>query len=156
MTTRRLLEGWLIAIAAALALAACASTPQASLEADQRAKEFEAHPSASTIYVYRSEFNDLEEHTVLYMDGRLIGSTLPGTFFRIHAVPGRHVLHGIGQDIGSIALDTMAGELYFVSLDVIGGHSHFQRVSSAIGETRVRACCAMLERWAPGQRPLLR
>ena len=46
------------------------------------------------------------------MDGRLIGATLPGTFFRINAVPGHHVLHGTGVDVGSIALDTMAGELY--------------------------------------------
>ncbi len=153
---RRLVDGWLIAIAAALVLAACASTPQASLEADQRAKEFHTHPNAATIYVYRSEFNHIEEDSVLFMNGRLIGATLPGTFFRIDAVPGRHVLHGIGPDMGSIALDTMAGELYFVSLDVIGGHSHFQRVPTTVGEQRVRACCAMLERWAPGQRPLLR
>jgi hypothetical protein len=141
---------------AALAVAACTSTPQASLEADLRAKEFETHPGAATIYVYRSEFNHLEEESVLFMDGRLIGATLPGTFFRIDAVPGHHVLHGTGVDVGSIALDTIAGELYFVSLDVIAGHSRFERVPPQIGESRVRACCAMLERWSPGQRPLFR
>lgn len=147
---------WLVALAAALVLTACASTPQASREAELRAKEFHTHPSAATIYVYRSEFNYLEEESVLYMDGRLIGATLPGTFFRIDAVPGHHVLHGTGIDVGNIALDTMAGELYFVSLDVIAGHSRFQRVPQPLGEDRVRACCAMLERWAPGQRPLFR
>lgn len=156
MRFRRPGDGWLMAAVAALALTACASTPEASLEADQRAKEFESHPSASSIYVYRSEFNHLEEHTVLYMDGRLIGATVPGTFFRIDAVPGRHVLHGMGSDIGTIALDTTAGELYFVSLDVIAGHSRFQHVPPAMGQKRVRACCALLERWAPGQRPFLR
>jgi hypothetical protein len=148
--------GWLAALAASLALAACASTPQASREADLRAKEFETHPSASTIYVYRSEFNRFDDDSVLYIDGRLIGATLPGTFFRIHAVPGHHVLHGTGVDMGNISLDTAAGELYFVSLDVIGGQSHFALVPDRVGESRVRACCAMLENWAPGQRPLLR
>ena len=148
--------GWLIVLGAALILAGCASTPEASREADVEAKEFHTHPSASTIYVYRSEFNDLEDHNVLYMDGRLIGATLPGTFFRIDAVGGRHVLHGMGADMGSIALDTMAGELYFVSLDVIAGHSRFTIVPPPVAKQRVRACCALLERWAPGQRPLLR
>jgi hypothetical protein len=143
-------------VAALLLLAACASTPQASREDDVRAKEFEAHPSASTIYVYRSEFDSVDENSVLYMDGRLIGATLPGTFFRIYAVPGHHVLHGIAADLGQLALDTMAGELYFVSLAVVGGHSRFQAVSEQVGQQRVRACCAMLENWAPGQRPLLR
>ena len=147
---------WLTATAAAALLAACTSTPQASLEEDARAKEFYTHPNAATIYAYRSEFNQLEADSVLFMDGRLIGSTLPGAYFRIDAVPGRHVLHGMGPDVGSIALDARPGELYFLSLDVIGGHTHFRLVSPAIGEKRIRACCALLENWAPGQRPLLR
>jgi hypothetical protein len=147
---------WFAAIAAALLLVGCASTPQASREADERAKEFQTHPNAATIYVYRSEFSHWEEDSVLFMDGRIVGATLPGTFFRIDATPGRHVLHGTGHDMGTIAFDTMPGELYFVSLDVIGGHSRFELVPAQVGEARVRTCCAMLERWAPGQRPLLR
>jgi hypothetical protein len=148
--------GWLAAIAGALLLAACASTPQASHEADRQAKAFQTHPNASTIYVYRSEFDSLDEHSVLYMDGRLIGATVPGTFFRIDAVPGRHVLHGTGVDNGEMTVDTMAGELYFVSLKVIGSHSNFEAVPDSAGKKHVRACCAMLENWSPGQRPLLR
>ena len=140
----------LVALAMVLVLAACASTPQASREADLEAKEFNTHPNASAIYVYRSEFNRRTDHNVLYMDGRLIGATFPGTFFRIDAVPGRHVLHGTGHDVGSIALDTTAGELYFVSLNVVGGHSRFEVVPPPVGKERVRACCAMLEHGRPG------
>jgi hypothetical protein len=147
---------WVAALAVTLLFAACASTPQASPEADQRAKEFHTHPNASTIYVYRSEFSSFEEDSVLFMNGRIVGATLPGTFFRIDTMPGRHVLHGTGHDLGTIALDTDAGELYFVAMDVIGGHSRFQLVPARVGEARVRDCCAMLERWAPGQRPLFR
>jgi hypothetical protein len=147
---------WLAAVAAVLVLAACASTPQASREADLEAKEFNTHPNASAIYVFRSEFNRHTDHNVLFMDGRLIGATLPGTFFRIDAVPGQHVFHGTGADVGRITLDTTAGELYFVSLNVVAGHSRFEVVPPAVGKERVRACCAMLERWAPGQRPFFR
>ena len=142
--------------AAALVVSACASTPQATPQRDADAKEFRTHPNASTIYVYRSPFNNYEADSVLFIDGRVIGATLPGAYFRIDAVPGRHVLHGTGIDIGQLTLDTRPGEIYFVSHDVLAGHSRFQLVPDRVGQERVRACCALLENWAPGQRPLLR
>lgn len=149
--------GWRLAIGAAalLLVTGCTSTPQASPQQDARAKEFLTHPNAATIYVYRSEFNHLDVDSVLYLDGRVIGSTLPGAFFRLDTTPGRHVLHGTGIDLGEIALDTRPGEIYFVSLDVIAGHSNFRVVSDRVGRERVRACCALLENWAPGQRPFV-
>jgi len=138
------------------ALAACTSTPQASPEADATAKAFVTHPAASTIYVYRSPFNRDEFDSVLYLDGRVIGSTLPGAYFRIDTVPARHVLHGTGIDVGEIALQTRPGEIYIVSLEVLAGHSNFRLVPDAIGEQHIRACCALLENWGPGQRPLIK
>lgn len=144
------------AVIVALALAACAATPEASVERDAEAKQFLTHPSAATIYVYRSPANHLDADSVLYIDGRLLGSTLPGTYFRIDTVPGRHVLHGIGIDVGQLALEVRPGQTYFVSLDVIAGHSRFAFVPTQIGRERVRACCALLENWGPGQRPFLR
>ena len=145
-----------IALAIGLVVTACTSTPQASPEQDAAAKAFVTHPNGSTIYVYRSPFNYYEADSVLYINGRLLGSTLPGAYFRIDAVPARHVLHGTGIDIGKITLDTRPGEIYFVSLEVIAGHSHFELVPDRVAQERIRACCALLENWAPGQRPLLR
>ena len=63
---------------ASVLIAGCASTPEAGPARDAEAKQFLTHPSASTIYVYRSPFNHLEADTVLYVDGRLIGATRPG------------------------------------------------------------------------------
>jgi hypothetical protein len=137
-------------------LSACSWTPHASPDRDAAAKTFVTHPDASSIYVYRSPFNYYDTDSVLYLNGRLVGSTSPGAYFRIDAVPGHHVLHGNGIDIGHIALDTRAGGIYIVALDVLAGHSHFRVVPEAIGEERIRACCALLEGGAPGQRPLLR
>jgi hypothetical protein len=146
----------LLLAAAALALAGCTSTPEAPRDRDELAKDFDTYPSASTIYVYRSQFNNLDFDSVLFLNGRVIGSTVPGTYFRVDAVPGHNVLHGTGVDIGQLALDTRAGELYFVSLDVLGGHSHFEVVPDEVAKTRIRACCVLLENWAPGQRPFIR
>ena len=35
----------------------------------------------------------------------------------------------VGVDVGSIAIDARQGQVYFVSLDVIGGHSEFPKWS---------------------------
>ena len=141
----------------ALLIAACASTPQASHERDADAKQFATHPNAGTIYVYRSPFDSREdEDATLFIDGRIIGQTLPGGYFRIDSAPGRHVLHGTGPDLGQVALETRPGELYFVELTVKGRHSQFRLVPEATGRRQVARCCALMENWAPGQRPLLR
>ena len=140
---------------ALLVAAGCTYTPEASPQHDALAKEFLTHPNASTIYVYRSEFNHFDNDSVLFLNGRLIGSTLPGAYFRIDIQPGRHVLHGTGIDVGQIALETRPGEIYFVALDVVAGHSQFRVVADQFGRERVRACCALLENWAPGQRPFI-
>jgi hypothetical protein len=140
----------------ALLAAGCTSTPEASRERDLEAKQFLTHPSASAIYVYRPDVDRLEEHVDLYIDERLVGETLPRTYFRIDAVPGKHVLHGSAHDVGKIELETRAGTLYFVEHRVAAGHSQFQVVPEDTGRKRLLACCGLLERWAPGQRPLLK
>lgn len=142
--------------AAALFAAGCTSTPQASRERDAEAKAFHTHPNAGTVYVYRSEHDRLQDLSVLYIDGRLIGETLPGAYFRVDTMPGRHVLHGVGIDTGRLTLETRTSELYFVELRVIEGQSHFRAVPERVGRERVAKCCALLESWTPGQRPLLK
>jgi hypothetical protein len=145
-------------IAIAAVMAACTS-PQAAPERDADAKQFSTHPNAAALYVFRSNFNrqvQMDDDSVLYLDDRLIGNTLPGAYFRIDAVPGRHILHGIGADAGRLSMDVRAGELYFVRLDVVNGQSHFRIEPEQVGRAQVKACCALLENWTPGQRPLLR
>lgn len=155
---RRLLAGWACAGAAALGIVACTSVPEASEARDAEAKQFHTHPNSATIYVYRPELGHRPElaDTVLWMDGRLMGATLSSTFFRLDVRPGKRVLHGDGRDSGRLVLDTSAGELYFVSLKVLDGISHFERVPPETGKRDILRCCAMMENWAPGQRPLLR
>jgi hypothetical protein len=142
--------------AAALLAAGCASTPQASRERDAEAKQFQAHPGTAAVYVYRSEHDRLADASVLYLDGRIVGDTLPGAYFRIDAQPGRRVLHGVGADMGRITLDARPGRLYFIEMHVLEGQSRFRVVPEPVGRERLAKCCAMLESWAPGQRPLLR
>jgi hypothetical protein len=154
----RLFAGWACAGAIVLAIGACTSVPQASDARDAEAKQFHTHPGSATIYVYRPDLvhGPDETDSVLWMDSRLIGSTLPRTFFRIDARPGTRVLHGDGRDTGRLVLEMTSGELYFVSLRVADGISRFERVPPETGKRDILRCCAMMENWAPGQRPLLR
>ncbi len=141
----------------ALALAGCASVPQASRERDAEAKQYLTHPNAATLYVYRNDPTGvLREESVLYLDGRIIGATLPGGYFRIDTLPGDRVLHGYGYDQGWLKFSVRSEEITFVSLNVMGGISRFQRVSPEAGKRELARCCVLMENWAPGQRPLLR
>lgn len=148
------------ALLLALALAGCASTPQGSAERDAVAKAFVTHPGHSAIYVYRPvpESNSDWDETVLYVNRRLIGTTLPQTYFRVDVEPGEHVLTGVGIDQGKFELKprTRPDELYFVELRVTGGTSSYRLVDAETGKRAIRECCTLMENWAPGQRPLLR
>jgi len=143
--------------AAALALAGCASVPQASPERDAEAKRYITHPQTATLYVYRNDFTDAtKEESVLHVDGRIIGATLPGGYFRIDVRPGERVLHGEGPDQGRITVKAAASEITFIALGVAGGVSHFRQVAPETAKREIARCCVLLENWAPGQRPLLR
>ncbi len=139
------------------ALAGCASTPQASRQRDAEAKQFRPHPATSAIYIYRTDRQAPDsESTDIYVDGRLIGATLQQSFFRVNVNPGVHVLNGMGPDQGSLRMETRPGEIYFIELKVVGSNSHFIIVDPEIARQTTIACCALMENWAPGQRPLLR
>jgi len=147
-------------LVAMIALAGCASTPQASRERDAEAKRFLSRPDAAVIYVYRNDFPTLggesSNDSVLYVNDRLIGATLPMTFFRFDVRAGEHLLRGVARDMGRLTLNTRDGELYFVSLQVVGGRSVFRLVDAETGKRDILRCCSLMENWEPGQRPFLR
>ena len=156
-------EAWLArrtwcALLLAVAIAGCASTPQATPERDAEAKQFNARPDAAAIYVYRDDFRSPsnDDNTMLFVDGRLIGATLPGTFFWIDMRAGEHPLHGLARDHGTLRVDARYGEITFVSLQALGGVSHFTLVEPETGKRDILRCCSLMENWAPGQRPLFR
>jgi hypothetical protein len=140
-----------------LTLSACASTPQASRALDAEAKRFISHPGFAAIYVFRPDFPTREmEDTVLHVDDRLIGQTLPGAFFRVDVQPGAHVVRASAAGATEIAINARTGELYFVQLDVSDAGSRLSLVEPAKAQAIILKCCALMENWAPAQRPLLR
>jgi len=148
-------RGWLVVLL--LALGGCASTPQATPQRDAEAKQFITHPGFAGIYVFRPDFRGAEmDDSTLYVDNRMIGATLPGTFFRIDVQPGPRVVSSSATGSTRLKVDTRADELYFVQLNVAGGNSRLMLVDAETAKRTIRECCALMENWAPGQRPLLR
>lgn len=141
------------AVALLALLGACAYTAPAPVREDVLAKEFLTHPHASTIYVFRSPVNDVADDALLYVNGRLVGAALPGMYFRLEMVPGRHVLHGSSDDLGQILLDTRPGSLHVISMDVIGSFPRFRLVPDEQGVQRIRECCVLHQAWAVHHRP---
>ena len=142
----------------AIALAGCASTPQATRERDAEAKRFESRPDAAAIYVYRDAVgpeDDGSNDPVLFVDRRLLGAVLPGTFFRFDVRAGAHELRAASHSQATLKLDARYGELYFVSLTMTAGVPALRRVEPETGRRDILRCCALLENWAPGQSPFL-
>lgn len=151
-----LLAAWVCA-AAACALSACTSTPQAAPDRDADAKRFAPHPASAAIYVYRPDLpGGAATQSNLWIDGRLIGQTLPRSYYRVDLRPGTHELRGDGPDQGALAVTTAAGQLYFVRLNVVAGTMRFALADPETGKQEIPRCCVLQENWAPGQRPLLR
>jgi uncharacterized protein DUF2846 len=151
---RAFLAWWLALL---VALAGCASTPQATTASDAEAKRFLSHPGLAAVYVFRPDFTaSAMEDTILHVDDRLIGQTLPGTFFRVDVQPGAHVVRASAAGATAIAINARTGELYFVQLDVSDGGSRLALVEPAKAQAIILKCCALMENWAPAQRPLLR
>lgn len=90
------------------------------------------------------------------INDRLIGATLPLTFFKVDINPGRQPLNGLGLDNGVLELETRPGGGYFIQLQVISGHSRFETVALEQSRLEMPDCCGLLENWRPGQHPLLR
>lgn len=141
-------------LVAACLLSACASTPEATPERNEEAKRFEAVTRDAVVYVYRPDRGTGAAETTLWANGRLVGMSLPRTFFRVIVLPGRTVLHTSGSDAGRIEFDTRGNDVTYVEMQTLNEQSpvtQFKLVPAEEAQAAIRACCSMLEGWRPGQ-----
>ena len=147
---------FLVILIAALLCAGCAATPEATPGSDADAKRFESAVNAAIIYLYRPPVPGGRGASTIWVDGKLIGETLPTTYFRVAVRPGRNRITASGHDTGRLEIDTQADGVYFVEMQVLGetqGDSNtiFRSVAPDAGKAAILRCCSMLETWRPGQ-----
>jgi hypothetical protein len=137
-------------------LGACASTPESSPQSDAEAKRFESAPRAAIIYLYRADTPGSSATSTIWLDGRIVGQTLPATYFRVPVRPGRNRISAYAGDQGQLEIETREGGIYFVSMRVAGTdetapNTLFRSVALEVGKAEIMRCCTMLEGWRPGQ-----
>ena len=136
-------------------LGGCAATPQASLQDDAAAKQFESTPSTAIVYLYRADYPSNVGFPVLWLDNRLIGELTPASYFRVSVRPGKNLLTAYAGDNGRLEFETRSGEVYFVAItshgDGSSSSSAFRSVTPDVGRAQIQKCCALLDTWKPGQ-----
>jgi hypothetical protein len=143
---------------AALFCVACVVTPEAPPARDAEAKRFEPVTRDSVIYIYRADIG--EATTTLIANDRLVGLSLPGTFFRIIVLAGRTVLETMVPDPGRIEIETRGNDVVFVEMRTSGGSdgppsSRFRRMPPEVAKAAILDCCSMLETWRVDQPRLM-
>ena len=136
-------------------LGGCSATPQASLQEDALAKQFDSTPGAAVVYLYRADYPSNVGFPALWLDNRLIGELTPASYFRVSVRPGKNLLTAYAGDNGRLEFETRSGEVYFVAItshgDGSSSYSAFRSVTPEVGRAQIQKCCALLETWKPGQ-----
>jgi hypothetical protein len=150
----------LIALGALGLCAACASTPQATPERDAEARRFEPVTREAVIYIYRPGVALSGPETTLWVDNRLVGASLPGTFFRVIALPGRNVIDTSPPDSGRIEITTQGNDVTYVEMITEGRwidapSTRFRVMPDEQAKAEIARCCWMLETWRHNQPRLL-
>jgi hypothetical protein len=137
------LQRLLFAFAAA-PLVACTSVPLGSPEEDNRAKNRDAHPAKSTIYLYRHETLGFAAPMTVSLNGRPAGRTLGQTYFMWEVEPGRHSITSHAENVAAVHLVTEPGRAYYVWQEVKVGvwsaRSMLHEVDAQIGRTGMAEC----------------
>lgn len=132
-----------VAISSLALLYGCASVNKAPPQADAAAKAFQPKADVSQVYVYRNETLGAALSMPVAVNGKLMGSTGPNSYFKFDLPPGKHRITSQGD--GSVLdIDTEAGKLYFVwqevKMGMMSGGSKLQLVDADKGRKGVAEC----------------
>lgn len=110
---KKLYMGLVLAIV--VLLTGCAATsPILSSAHDQEAKKFKPSKSLANIYIYRNEFLGGALSKNLHINGKLIGTTGPETYFLLRVKPGKYEIYSDDNKEDNVTLKVKAKKNYFV------------------------------------------
>jgi len=103
----------------ALLLAGCAPYPYPPVPPDIVARQFDAVPGKTVIFVVRTPM-DSSQISSLALDDRDQITTFARSYYRWEVDPGPHRIAGVGPASEQITLSTVAGGVYFLEHTVRG------------------------------------
>lgn len=134
-----------MAALAASMLAACASVPMASQDADARAKAFVAPSSGeANLYIYRDQTVGSAIKMPLLLDNASIGDTGPHTYAFRQVGPGSHTVTSKAEKDASLQFTAEPGKTYYVhqqvKMGVWAARTGLELVDEATGQQAVKDC----------------
>jgi hypothetical protein len=138
----RLASSGLVAV---ILLAACATVPMMSKQADIDAKRFHTPVESANLYVVRpTQYIGFLVVLEIILDGKPQGYLATGTYFVFDLVPGEHtVATKTDGGVTAVKINAEAGRNYFVqvepALGLMAANNETSILSDEEGRTRVRA-----------------
>jgi hypothetical protein len=127
-------------------LTGCASVPMASIQEDQKRKEFSSPSSGySGIYIYRNSSFGAALKKSLFINDELIGETARMTYYFKEVKPGHHKLSTESEfSNNNLMLETKTGKNYFVQqyikMGAFVGGANLELKSEEEGKKGVLEC----------------
>ncbi len=140
-----LLAFWVLSIF----MVGCVSVPMASLEDDVARKQFSSPPEdVAGLYIFRrphSSRQDILLKKALYIDGDLIGDSLPNKFFYREIKPGSHEISTESEfSNNDLTLFVESGKNYFVrqyvKMGLLSAGAGIEQVQEGEGKSNVLKC----------------
>lgn len=133
-----------VALAAGL-LAACASVPMASPDADATAKTFVAPTNGeANVYIYRDQTIGSAIKMPLLLDNASIGDTGPHTYAFRQIQPGNHTITSKAEKDATLQFTAEAGKTYYVwqkvKMGVWAARTDLTLVDESTGQEAVKSC----------------
>jgi hypothetical protein len=122
-----------------LLLAACATGPRATPQADADARLYRAAPDKAVVYLIRDYGYVFATGVKVTVDGKDMGETYPGSYFRWELPPGEHVIVSLTEPPATLSLNTAPGGIYYVWQDIHVGFLRAHSELRVVDQTTTRA-----------------
>lgn len=134
-----------ILLATLLLLTGCATTSQKLGSAlDQQAKQFKPSKNYANIYIYRDEYMGGALSMNLHINGKLMGTTGPMTYFMLKVKPGKYKIHSNDDINDSITINAKTKKNYFIwqemKMGLFVGGTKLSLVDTKTGRKGVLEC----------------
>lgn len=121
-------------------MAGCASVNKAPAEQDLAAKKFAVNPSTAQLYIYRDQTFGAAISMPVTVNGKLLGTTGPKSFFKLDLEAGTHTITSQGGK-SSLDVQTRSGDIYYVwqqvKMGLVAAGSKLQLVDAEKGQKGV-------------------
>ncbi len=142
---KKINKSLIVLFSAVLLLTGCAATsPLVDKSLDQQAKLFKPSKDYANIYIYRNEYLGGALSKNIHVNGKLIGTTGPMSYFMLKVKPGKYIIHSDDDVKDTVTVNAKVKKNYFVwqemKMGFLVGGTKLNKVNSSTGRQAVLEC----------------